>query len=68
MSIRSWIAAQLTDPTKVLHAVGIFGIASELIRHLITQKPVDMNAVYASFGAIAGGIVQDRVNTPPESK
>lgn len=65
MSLRDWVAEQLADPTKLLHGVGVVGIAVEFVKHWVWKTPVDMNVIYTSFGCIGSAIVQDRVNTPP---
>lgn len=65
MSMRAWIAEQLNDPTKTLHGMGVLIIAIETARAWIAKSPVDMAKIEVGFGCIAGGIIQDRVNTPP---
>lgn len=63
--MRAWIAAQLKDPTAILHGVGVGMIVGETLLHWILGRPMESAVIETAFGCIAGGIVQDRVNTPP---
>lgn len=63
--MRAWINKQLHDPTAVLHGLGVVMIAGETVRHWVTGAPMEASVISTAFGCIAGGIVQDRINTPP---
>ena len=61
----AWLGTLFGDPTKLYHATGWLMLVVEIAQSWIPGHTVDMNVITVGFGLIAGGVVQDRVNTPP---
>lgn len=61
--MRAWIAAQLADPSNILHGVGIGILVGEVVQHWFTHRPVDQGTIEAGFGCIIGGVASDRLGT-----
>lgn len=50
-----WAKQQLTDPTSVLHFMGIVTIGGEVARHWITGHPVDLGTIGSGTGCFTIG-------------
>ena len=54
-----WAKSQLTDPTSVLHFIGLATLAGEVANHWISGKPVDPGTIAAGMGSVSIGGVMD---------
>lgn len=54
-----WAKNQLTDPTSVLHCIGIVTLAGEVANHWISGRPVDAGTIAAGMGSVSIGGVMD---------
>jgi hypothetical protein len=56
--MKTWITAQLADPTNLLHGLGAAILAGEVLRHWITGHPVDLGTIGAGTGCFTiGGVI-----------
>lgn len=56
--VAAWVGAQLDDPTRAMHALGIITVGGEVLRHFLTGHPVDAATIGAGMGCFAvGGVI-----------
>lgn len=62
---RTWLREQFDEPTALYHATGWAMLVIEVAQSWLPGHAIDSGVSYIAFGLIAGGVLQDRVNTPP---
>jgi len=65
VSLSTWFGKQFAEPTAIYHGTGWAMLVIEVAQSWLHGHVVDPGVVYVAFGLIAGGITQDRLNTPP---
>lgn len=59
---------QFLEPTALYHATGWAMLVIEVVQSWFKGHVVDPSVVYVASIFIAGGVAQDRINTPPAPK
>ena len=65
MSVLSWLAKNLDDPSRGMHALGFLLLLGEAVHHWSSHAAFDIGLASAAAACFAAGVASDRLGALP---